>query len=415
MRKAKLTKRAVDALAPEDKLYIVWDTVIPGFGVRVMPSGVKTYLLQFRVGRSRSAPVRKPSIGRHGPVTADKAREVAQKWRGLIADGLDPTAARRETRPTMQDLRDDYMERHAGKKRTGKEDQRRFDRNVLLLDEPEGGRGRRTPKWDRKKAPKLRKMAVADVTTRHIEDLHRAMASAPLEANRTLALLSKAFRLAVRWGWRDDNPTVGVERYDEGQYKRERYLTVEELQKLFAAMIGHDDQVGCDIVRLAILTGARRGEVLKARPEQFDLQAATWTKPSAHTKTKKTHKIPLSAPALQLVERLDRHASGWFFPGQKDGEHRQDVRKTWEELCEAASIEGCRFHDLRHTFASVIVSGGGSLPLIGTLLGHTQPATTQRYAHLMDDPLRRATEKAAKTMTTPKREKRKSAKVLKLR
>lgn len=392
-RKVRLCKRSVEALNPEDKPFIVWDTLITGFGVRVMPSGRRTYLMQYRLERRRGGRVYKPSIGKHGFLTTEQARSIAQQWAALITQGVDPTAARREVKPTMQDLRDNYMERHATKKRTGEEDRRRFDRNILLLDEPEGGRGRRTPKWERKKAPKLCKMAVADVTIRHIEDLHRAMAAVPYEANRTLSLLSKAFRMAIRWGWRDNNPCEGVERYHED--KRERYLTPEELQKLFAAMANHEDQIGCNAIRLLALTGARRGEVLKARPEQFDLKSGIWTKPSAHTKQKKTHRVPLSAPALQLVQSLDRHASGWFFPGQKNGEHRKCVQVTWEELCAAAEIRDCRLHDLRHSYASLLANNGVKLRTIARLLGHTSPQTATRYAHMYMSTMREATDRAA--------------------
>jgi integrase len=143
-----------------------------------------------------------------------------------------------------------------------------------------------------------------------------------------------------------------------------------------------------------MLTGARRGEVLSAEWGHLDLEAAVWTKPSAHTKQKKEHRVPLSAPALQLLNELRAGAQTQFvFPGRAGG-HRAEIKMAWANICDVAGIRGARVHDLRHTYASVLASSGASLILIGALLGHTQPATTARYSHLLDDVLRRATETA---------------------
>jgi integrase len=143
-------------------------------------------------------------------------------------------------------------------------------------------------------------------------------------------------------------------------------------------------------IRLLLYTGARRGEVLSAQWKHFDFNKGTWTKPSAHTKTKKEHKVPLSPEALAVLSKMRAEAksiSTYLFPG-RGGTHRVDLKKPWPAICEEAGIEGLRVHDLRHSFASILVAGGASLPMIGRLLGHTQVATTQRYAHLDVDPLR---------------------------
>jgi integrase len=158
-----------------------------------------------------------------------------------------------------------------------------------------------------------------------------------------------------------------------------------------------------------MLTGARRGEALGATWDQFDLSAGVWTKPSAHTKQKRSHRVPLSAPAVQLLmsirqrqvdaeERARRAGKQvapqpFVFPGDVAGRPLTDLKKSWAAVCKKAKIEGARVHDLRHTFASILVSGGGSLPLIGAMLGHTQVSTTARYSHLVDDPLRVAAER----------------------
>jgi integrase len=201
------------------------------------------------------------------------------------------------------------------------------------------------------------------------------------------------FSQAIRWGWRQDNPAKGVERNHEE--KRQRYLSAAEIATLSTALAEHEDKQAADIVRLLLLTGARKGEVLAMRWQDLDLAEGIWTKPSAHTKTKKPHRVPLSAPAKQLLSELRDAAKAdaeFVFPGRYDG-HRVKLDRAWVEICRSAKIASARIHDLRHTYASVLASHGLSLPIIGALLGHTQPATTARYAHLLDDPLRQATEK----------------------
>jgi integrase len=201
------------------------------------------------------------------------------------------------------------------------------------------------------------------------------------------------FNLAVRWRMRPDNPCKGVERNRE--YLRKRYLKPDELTRLTKALAEDQNQQAADVVRLLLLTGARRGEALSATWDQFDLAAGTWVKPHTLTKQKREHCIPLSAPARQLLDRLRKHSDGspWVFPGRGGGQPREDLKYSWKRICRAAGITGLRVHDLRHTYASHLVSAGFSLPVIGALLGHSQPTTTARYSHLLDDPLRVATER----------------------
>ncbi|MDN3719992.1 site-specific integrase [Roseibium salinum] len=184
------------------------------------------------------------------------------------------------------------------------------------------------------------------------------------------------------------------------------------------ALAEHDDKQAADIIRMLLLTGARRGEVQAAKWNQFDLTNGVWTKPGATTKQKTVHRVPLSAPARQMLSELhyaaeasDKPMSEYVFPGRGGKGHRQELKKDWRELCLTAGLvdtetitdakgrervvvtPNARLHDLRHTYASMLASAGLSLPIIGALLGHTQPQTTARYSHLMDDPLRQATER----------------------
>ena len=150
-----------------------------------------------------------------------------------------------------------------------------------------------------------------------------------------------------------------------------------------------------------MLTGARPSEAMRARWPEFDAEPGFWVKPSAHTKQRRVHKLPLSPVAIELVERLRTNRKGeWVFPGDKKGEHLAALWHVWQSVRERAGLgQEARLYDLRHTFASLGAGGGLSLPIIGRLLGHTQPRTTQRYAHLADDPLREAAEKIATVIT----------------
>ena len=171
------------------------------------------------------------------------------------------------------------------------------------------------------------------------------------------------------------------------------------MRRLTEALANHSSRDAANAVRLLLLTGARRGEVLSATWHQFDLAVGVWTKPSSHTKQKREHRVPLSASARQLLAdmRTDAERRGetspYLFPARTGDAPIGDIKKSWIALCKAAGINGVRLHDLRHTYASVLASAGQSLPVIGALLGHTQPSTTARYAHLFDDPLRAATER----------------------
>ena len=221
-------------------------------------------------------------------------------------------------------------------------------------------------------------------------------------ANRALAVLSQMLNLSVRWGWRSDNPAKGTERNQET--KRTRYLAPEEIAALTTALAALPDQQAANVFRLMLLTGCRKGEALAARWDQIDLTAGVWIKPGSTTKQKTEHRVPLSAAARALLSGIDR-TGPWVFPGQVEGQHRTEIKAQWEKICTAAGLvdetgeKTVRMHDLRHTYASVLASAGLSLPIIGALLGHSQPATTARYAHLMDDPLRQATERAAAVVT----------------
>jgi len=372
----KLSKSVVEKIEPLGTDVVVWDEALPGFGVRVKPSGVRSYVVQYRNRLTGAS--KRMTIGQHGPLlTFDQAKRQA---RTILADamrGLDPAEAQRSARgaPTVRDLAADYIERHAvpNKRPKGVKDDRAMLETVIL--------------------PKLGKRKVAEITRRDIEALHITYVDRPYRANRVLALLSKMFNLAVSWGWRPDNPVRGVMRFQEE--KRDRWLSDQELERLWRVLENHPNRRAANAIQLQLLTGARLGEVLNARREAFDLERGVWTKPSHQTKQRKTEHVPLSPQALDLLTSIlseQEHGELWLFPGNVPGQPLKDIKKFWGGVMRQAGLEGYRRHDNRHTYASHLVSGGLSLEIVGRLLGHTSPETTKRYAHLADDPLRRATE-----------------------
>jgi integrase len=240
--------------------------------------------------------------------------------------------------------------------------------------------------------PALGRQKVCALTYGDIAALHRRISvTATYQANRAVAVLSRMLNLTIKWGWRSDNPARGVQRNQEE--KRHRYLTADELGRLTKALVDHPDKQAANIFRLLLLTGARRGEVQAMRWGDLDLTAGVWTKPASLTKQRALHRVPLSAPARQLLAELEAERDGAEFVfGGRFGAHRVELKAAWAALCKSARISNLRIHDLRHSFASQAASMGLSLPTIGALLGHTQPSTTHRYSHLIDDVLRRATE-----------------------
>lgn len=385
VEKIRLTKTSVEAITPPAAgELLVWDSDLKGFGVRVSAAGRRTY---FIYGRTKAGRQVKAKVGVHGQITAEKARSNARIEIGKLTAGQDPAQERIEAKRaeakrlgalTMAELCDKYLTEYAEVHK--RESSIRDDRSIAKMVKAKFG--------SRK---------VEEITHDDIASFHASLKSRPARANRVIAMMSKMFSLAVQqWKLRPDNPVKGVQRYQEEP--RERYLQADELGRLSKALTDSTNATSANAVRLLLLTGARRGETLSATWEQFDREPGVWIKPSAHTKQKKEHRVPLSPPALQLLDEMrklnaDRKPSPspYVFPGRGRDEPLTDIKKFWASVCKTANISGVRLHDLRHTYASVLAGSGYSLPIIGALLGHTQAATTQRYSHLADNPLREAT------------------------
>jgi integrase len=357
----------------------VWDTEVAGFGGRVT-AGTKSFIFNFRVkGSGRE---RRPTIGRFPSWSASSARAKAKELRRLVDNGFDPVGDLEDERqaPTVADLIDRFIAEHLPKKTA-----RTAHSYTLILE--------------RHVRPALQHIKVADVGFADIDRLHSKVSkTAPYMANRMLAVMSKMFGLAVRWQMRTDNPAKGIERNNE--LKRQRYLSNDEMAALTGALAAHEDEhrQSVDIIRMLLLTGARCGEIFSMRWDDIDLEEGIWSKPAHSTKQAKPHTVPLSAPAKLLLAEIagKQKPPGIFvFPSDSKTGHVVEIRLPWKAICETANIVGLRVHDLRHSFASQLASAGASLPLIGALLGHSNPATTARYSHLFQDPQRQAVERVA--------------------
>jgi len=374
----KISKRIVDAAKPSDARYVIWDTELKGFGVRVQTSGLKTFLVRYRhLGRRRFL-----SLGRFGEITPEQARLLAQKAMSKVREGADPADERSQDRAaiTVKKLVERFLADHVEQKRKPK----------TLTDYRSILEGYLVPKHGGKKAQELTRADVAR--------LHLGMKHAPYRANRLLAVIASMYTFGDKHGLtpEDFNPARKIERFPES--RRERFLTTEELKKLGQAFRELDEggRFGTAIQALMflLLTGARLNEVLKLKWRYVDLERGLLLLPDSKTGKKA---ITLNSASASMLEELktkaDKDKNGeYVFYGADPAIPRSDLKKPWIAVTATAGLEGLRIHDLRHSFASIGAGAGLGLPIVGKLLGHTQAATTQRYAHLDTDPLRKASD-----------------------
>jgi integrase len=372
----KLTKRFIDSVQPDPKRDLFfWDDDLKCFGLRVKPSGHRSYIVQYRNAHGTS---RRQTVGQHGRLTPDEARKEARRILADVDRGLDPVAQKEALRnaPTISDLADRYMREHAEVKK--KASSVRSDRQL----------------WQTHILPALGKRKVAEVTRADVASLHNSIGGkARGAANRTLSLLSKSFNLAEVWGWREDgtNPCRHIGRFQER--KLERFLSEEELNRL-GQTLAQAEEEGTELpgvilaIRLLILTGCRLGEILNLTWDEVDFNGKALRLSDSKTGKKN---VPLGTFALELLADSPRlEGNGYVVPGRKIGEHLVNLEKPWRRIRSRAGLHDVRLHDLRHSFASVAVGAGFTLPIIGAILGHRQTATTSRYAHLANDPLQLA-------------------------
>lgn len=370
----RITKRLVDAVKPAAKDGYLWDDELPGFGVKVTPTGRKVFLIQYRIGGAKGR-TRRVTLGNLGPVTCDEARTRAKELLGMTKQGIDPAAERDRQKADLifGDVIDQFLREHVAQ-RTKAATSREYHR-ALRLHVPQ----------------RLRRLHIGEITRAEIARLHHEMRDLPTQANKVLAILSKLFNWAESNGLRaaGENPCRHIRKYAET--KRERFLSPKELASLGTALgSAEENSYAVAAVRLLVLTGARLNEILSLRWDWIDLDRGTIRLPDSKTGAKTLY---LNAPALAVLSEIPRQKGNpHVIVGEREGAHWVNLQKPWRAIRKTAGLDDVRLHDLRHTFASVAAMGGASLPMIGALLGHSQPQTTNRYAHLASDPMRAASD-----------------------
>lgn len=385
--RVRLTRTEIEAAGPG----WLWDSDVPGLGVRVLASGVRSYV--YRYGAGRRWATRRLTLGRHGEITLELARRLARRLSGAVAEGHDPAHELQQARGVLtlaqawERYRAEYATLH---KREST--QRRDAQCMVSVLAALGGQ------------------AVDRVTRGDVTRWHVSQSRTRAQANRGLAVLSHVYRLAAEvWALvpHGHNPTRGVRRYEERP--RERYLSAEEWARVGAALDAEEHAASSkypgfvpaavSVLRVLALTGARLSEVAELRWADVDLERG-----AARLRRRKAGPLWLTLPgaAVDLLRALPRRRDApWVFPGHRRGAHvsANGVESAWQRVRSRAGVPDVRVHDLRHSFASVLVGRGVSLPVIGGLLGHAKPSTTARYAHLADGPLRAAADGAAEAIS----------------
>jgi integrase len=375
--------------APASGNVIHYDREVRGLGLRITTNNARSWIFNYRVNGIE----RRLTIGALSDWPPKLAREEAKRLRRRVDQGHDPMAERHAERaaPTVRDL----FERWRTEKAPAMRPRSRLEQERLFHQ------------WIE---PELGSRKVGDVTHEEIDRLHRKIThrkssrkgtkGAPVRANRAIAFASRLFNLAVVWKMRADNPVKGIEKNPE--QARHRYLAAAELDRLDAALAAEPDRQLVNIIWLLLLTGARKGELLAMRWDNLDLgEPAVWTKPASAVKQARLHRVPLNNQARDILLVIEAETSGkvvqfapspFVFPARNELGRMRDIKRGWERICHRAGLTNLRIHDLRHSFASFLVSAGYNLPMVGALLGHSQVATTARYAHLLDTAQRAAAE-----------------------
>ena len=367
----KLATRSVDALAATGRDTMFWDADLPGFGVRVYRTGRKVYIVQAR----GPAGTRRAVVGRHGDMEPKAARREAAAMIDRIKRGEHPVPPEPAPEPTVAELAERYMKAHVEVNCRPKSVEA-LGRVVRLYVVPELGA-----------------LPVSAVERSHVAELHHKMRDKPYQANRTVDVLAKMFRLAEAWGLVPPrrNPCRSVRRYRE--HRRDRFLTAEEYRRVGEVL----DEAEADgsampsaiaAIRLLLLTGCRKNEIVTLRWDDIDRTAGELRLSDAKSGPRR---VPLTPAVEWVLDRVPRiEDNPWVFAGEKQGAHVTNLDEVWRRLRVRADLEDVRVHDLRHSYASRALALGEGLPLIGKLLGHRKVTTTARYAHLARD-----TEKAS--------------------
>ena len=375
MATAKITKRSVDALRPGEKDTYLWDTGLAGFGVKCTRTGHKVYLVQYRTG-GRGSPTRRITLGRHGTLTPDQARQAAEKALAGVKLGSDPATekARKRKESTIAELADRYLEEHVAE----------HNRSSMV----------RTAQRlvERRIKPALGKVKVSELTRAQVKAWHHSLRKTPYEANRSLSCLSKMLSLACKdWELRPDNPCTGVKRYPEKE--REAYYTDKELKRI-GETLAEAERTGAElpgvinVVRLLALTGCRLGEIRNLKWKDVDLESGAIHLPDTKTGSRT---LTIGAPAMALlasIERTDGHV--FYETDPTEPLTTNQLENAWRHLRDKAGVPDGRLHDFRHTTGTYAAQAGLNAFMVRDLLGHKTMAMTGRYVEKATEPLRAA-------------------------
>ena len=375
----RISNRVVESLSV-NKETVFWDRRLPGFGVRAYPSGSKVYIAQARGPKGS----KRLTIGRHGVISADKARASAALAIARIVGGEDPQTNRRKTTratgPTVADAAVQYLRGYVEVRcKRSTVQSRRSLINVHIV-------------------PAMGAKPLVSIVRRDVIDLQHRLASTPAQANQVLFTISQIFTYAQDSGIAavENNPCKGVRPYK--LRKRERFLTEREFLRLGRVMeqaveMGEASPAAIAALRLLMLTGCRTNEILRLRWSDVDLPDRQLRLQDSKTGPRV---VPLSPSAVKVLFDLQRtRRDEWVITGYRAGTHLSEVRTTWRRLRELAGLHDVRVHDLRHSFASTALALGESLPMIAKLLGHRRLESTVRYAHLARSGVHEAAERVA--------------------
>ena len=362
----RITKRSVDALRATGKGAVLWDRDLPGFGVRVHGTGRKVYVVQAR-GPAGS---KRLTLGRHGELAPIQARKQAGIVIGRIKRGEDPKPKSPEPQPNVAGLAERFMQVHVAPncKATTAELYRGFIDNHIL--------------------PTLGGKPIESVGREDVAALHFELRDRPGTANGTIRTLSQMFLKAVQWGLMPEgsNPCRSIRKYRLRSH--ERYLTVDEYRRLGRILKdgeanGWISEAAVAALRLLMLTGCRRDEILTLRWDDVDRSARELRLRDSKTGPAMVALTSAVESVLDGIERVP--GNPWVFTGTQPGRRLMTLKSTWRRVRNQAGLEDVRLHDLRHSYASRALALGESLTIIGKLLNHVQMQTTARYAHLMLD------------------------------
>ena len=343
---------------------IIWDDQIKGFGVRIYSSGKRVFIIQIR---DKGKQQHKKTIGDINILTLKQARDEAKRILSLIHLGHDPFAKEKDI--YFKNFINEYIEKVSSRTKSIKSQLNEKSLYKVYL------------------IPYFGNLRLSQINKNKLRKLMFDMECKPVMANKAHNLLSHMFNIAIEWGLLNENPIKGIKKYPEE--RRNVFLNFEQIEELIN-VLNKDGSISAKAIKMMILTGARKSEVLNATFDQFDLINHYWNKPYHSTKQRKTHTVPMSDKVIEIVTSLRKQQNGQYLFANFKGQPMQDIKKKWQKIRLEINMPHLRLHDLRHSFASFMANKGIPVRLISELLGHSNIQTTLRYAHVFDKILKKA-------------------------